>query len=83
MYYDTDNNGYFDLIKFDDDGDKEPELIINLLDYGTDVCELIDPAQAEWQGLHEKFKVEAKQSWQQAYSLYRAFWRTGLSNKTD
>ncbi len=81
LYEDTDKNGYFDLIKFDDNGDKEPELVINLLDYGTDVCELIDPAEVKWRGLHERFKIHSKQSWQQAYTLYRAFWKTGLSIK--
>ena len=81
LYEDTNGNGFFDLIKFDGNGDKEPELTVNLLEYGTDICDLIDPAKVKWQGLHEQFKTHSKQSWRQARTLYRAFWRTGLSNK--
>ncbi len=80
-YKDTNNNGFFDQINFDYNADKIPELTINLLEYGTDVCEIIDPAQIKWQGLNESFKQNAKLSWQQACQIYRVFWRRGLSNK--
>ena len=82
LYYDTDGNGFFDLIEFDYNADRVPDLTINLLDYGTDVYELHDPAELGWEGLHELFKQNAATSWDEAYELYRAFWRTGLSDKS-
>ena len=82
LYYDTDGNGFIDLVEFDYNGDRVPDLTINLLDYGTDVYELHDPAELGWEGLHKLFKENAAASWDEAYELYRAFWRTGLSKKS-
>lgn len=41
---------------------------------------LIDPAQVKWQGLHEAFKEMAKQSWDDAQTVYRAAWKAGLTD---
>ncbi len=82
MYYDTDQNGFFDLVEFDYDADRVADLSVSLLDYGTDEFELIDPAAEKWLGLHEIFKKNAVRSWAEACGLYRAFWRKGLSGKS-
>jgi hypothetical protein len=47
MYRDTDDNGFFDLVEFDYNADRVSDLTVSITDYGTDVCELIDPSQAK------------------------------------
>ena len=88
QYQDTDHNGFFDKITYDYDGDRKPDLVINLLDYRTDanphpdVCPIIDPAQLQWEGMHELFCKVAQDSFQQAGRVYRALWRKGLTDST-
>jgi hypothetical protein len=86
QYKDTDNNGFFDLITYDYDGDGKVDRTINLLDYKTsdnphpDVRDLYNPAELKWQGVHELFKKMSKLDFQEGLKLYRAAWRKGLTN---
>jgi hypothetical protein len=80
-YYDKNNNGFIDYVEYDYNGDKNVDLAVDLLQYGSDESELIDPAKDGWQGLHEKFKQSAKKNWQQAYGFYRVCWKKGLTGK--
>ena len=52
LYRDTDNNGFFDEIAFDYDGDKTPETTISLLDaaYGGDEAEVLDTVELGLEG---------------------------------
>ncbi len=77
---DTNNDGFFDRITYDYDGDKTIDLEVSLLDYGIKAPVLITPATEKWQGLHQTFKAMAKQSWADAQMLYRAAWRAGLTD---
>ncbi len=85
QYKDTDDNGYFDQITFDYDGDRKVDLTINLLDYATkdnphpDVQALYDPANLKWQGLHELYGKISLSSFEEALMLYRAAWKKGLT----
>jgi hypothetical protein len=86
QYEDTDNNGYFDRITFDYDGDQKVDLVINLLDYKTpdnphpDVADLHNPGEIKWQGLHELYGKISSESFQDALKLYRAAWKKGLTD---
>jgi hypothetical protein len=86
QYFDTDNNGFFDKITFDYDGDEKVDLTINLLDYKTDknphpdVRELLDPRQLKWKGLSEAWQKQASLSFQEALKIHRAAWKKGLTD---
>jgi hypothetical protein len=79
QYKDTDNNGFFDEITFDYDGDKTIELTVKL-EKGADVAELFHPRDLKWQGMHELYKKTAEQSFKDATMLYRAAWKKGLTD---
>ncbi|QDU71445.1 DUF4861 family protein [Mucisphaera calidilacus] len=57
-YADTDDNGFFDRIDYDLDGDKRYERSVSLISLGIDdTATLIDPAELDYQGyrdLHER-----------------------------
>jgi hypothetical protein len=84
-YTDTDNNGFLDTVEYDYDGDRKIDLRFSLLDYRSssrphpDVAPLIDTRKEGWKGLHALFTSAAKQSWQEALTVYRAAWRRGLT----
>lgn len=84
QYYDTDNNGFIDKITWDYDGDKVVDLEYSVRDSesaqttATDFCELIDPATAGWQGLHQLFQEISEKTWQQAHLMYNAAWKARL-----
>jgi hypothetical protein len=80
QYTDTDDDGFFDRVTYDYDGDQTVDMDVSLLVYGLDRPELVEPAAEKWAGLHETFKAMAKQSWEDAQVLYRAAWRAGLTD---
>jgi hypothetical protein len=86
QYKDTDNNGFFDRITYDYDGDGKVDLTINLLDFKTkdnphpDVRQFYDPAKLKWAGVHELFTKLAKLDFQEGQEVYRAAWVKGLTN---
>lgn len=77
-YKDTNGNGFFDLIEWDFDGDRQIDYYISLLKYGTDQRPLIKTSKTGWSGIHKEFVQHAEKSWQEAYDLYRACWVRGL-----
>jgi hypothetical protein len=77
QYRDTDNNGFIDEVTYDYDGDKTVDLKVSLL--GEDKCDLIDPGELKWQGMHELFAKISEDSFQEALILYRAAWKAGLT----
>lgn len=86
QYEDTDHNGFFDRISYDYDGDGKADLVINLLDARSEsnphpnVCELIDPAKLQWEGMHELFCKISTDSFQEGMRVYRALWKKGLTD---
>jgi hypothetical protein len=78
QYKDTNNDGYFDQITFDYDGDRTIDLSVNL-DDGKSA--LHDPAQLKWRGLHELYVKISNQSFEDALKLYRAAWKKNLTDK--
>jgi hypothetical protein len=82
LYRDTDNNGFFDEIVFDYDGDKTPETTVSLLDaaHGGDEAAVIDTVKLGWKGLHKVFGDISAKSWDGAQRVYRAAWRKGLND---
>ena len=84
-YTDTDQNGFFDTIEYDYDGDRKIDLRVSLLDYRTasnphpDVVPLIDTHKEQWQGLNVLFGKIASQSFQEGLMIYRAAWKRGLT----
>lgn len=85
LYKDTDNDGYFDEISYDYNGDEKTDLKISLAELEiSDLLkkgELFDPAQLKWEGLHSVFCKIANDSWQDALMLYRAVWKRGLATQ--
>jgi hypothetical protein len=87
QYADTDNNGFFDHITFDYDGDRTVDLAIDLLSYKTadnphpDVADLHNPAKLKWPGLHELYGQISARSFDDALKLYRALWKKNLTDK--
>jgi hypothetical protein len=85
QYRDTDNNGFFDEITFDYDGDKTVDLKISLLEYrdaahpDPDEQPLYDPAKLKWQGMHDLYTSTSEQSFHEAQLLYRAMWKANLT----
>ena len=86
QYTDTDENGFFDLVTFDYDGDEKVDRTINLLDYKSaenpepDKHDLIDPGALGWKGMHELFVEQSMRSFQEGLTIYRAAWKKGLTN---
>jgi rhamnogalacturonyl hydrolase YesR len=85
QYYDTNENGFFDRITYDYDGDKKVDFEVSLLKYKDeknpepDKCEIIEPSAEKWQGMHELFQEISEKSWQEALFLYRVIWKKGLN----
>lgn len=87
-YTDTNNNGFFDLIEYDLNGDKEFEETISLIALGIDDSGTVfDPAVMSYDEMQELFKQSAQNSWRRAqkaiqvaekYNLntsWYAFWK--------
>lgn len=79
QYKDTDNDGFFDQIIFDYDGDRNPDLTVSLKEIGTgDKVEVLDPAKLKWQGMNQLFTKISEESWNEAMQVYMAAWNKGL-----
>lgn len=86
QYRDTDNNGFFDEVTYDYDGDGKVDLKISLLDFADeknphpDVATVLAPGELQWPGLHALFTKIAQDSFADALVLYRAAWKAGLTD---
>ena len=66
-YTDTDNNGFFDLIEYDMDGDKHFETIIDLRKIGVnDCCELIDISSFAYKDFVDLMQKVSDNMWSNA-----------------
>lgn len=66
-YTDKDNNGFFDLIEYDMDGDKQFETIIDLKELGIDDrCDLINIAAFEYNDFVKLMRKTSEDIWNNA-----------------
>ncbi|MBQ8521414.1 MAG: heparinase II/III family protein [Bacteroides sp.] len=66
-YADKDNNGFFDHIEYDLDGDTRMETVIDFKELGIDdVCELIDVSQFSYKDYTELGKRMSEGIWKRA-----------------
>jgi len=67
LYTDTDNNGFFDKLEYDFDGDQVFEETINLHELNIeDSSALMDPSLMNYESYMELFETVAKQTWNNA-----------------
>ncbi len=82
-YEDSDENGFFDVIIFDYDGDKIPDRIDSLLVLGiSDKGAILDVTKLSYDELRLENSSAANQSWQQAQRLFRLAFKYGLVNES-
>lgn len=76
-YSDTDENGFFDRIEYDLDGDKAFERVVNLKELEIDdTCEVIETASMNYKTICRLHKKIAEQLWanaQQAVKVAQAY----------
>ncbi len=66
-YTDSDNNGFFDIIEYDLDGDKIMETKINLSAMGIDdSCSIIDISKFKYSDFNNLYKIVAEGLWEKA-----------------
>ena len=66
-YTDKDNNGFFDYVEYDLDGDKKFETVVDLKALGIDdQCELIDISTFKYKDYTSMMKKMAKSMWKNA-----------------
>ncbi|MDR1502886.1 MAG: hypothetical protein LBT43_10575 [Prevotella sp.] len=69
-YTDKDNNGFFDLIEYNMDGDKQFETVIDLKELGIDDrCELIDIAAFEYNDFVKLMRQTSENIWTNALKV--------------
>jgi hypothetical protein len=84
QFEDRDDNGFFDLITHDFDGDGTVDLTIDLKALGIDdTGTVIDPAALGWAGLRDAYAAHVRQSWQHAMRLHRDAMRLGFADADD
>lgn len=79
-YTDKDNNGFFDLIKYDMDGDKHFETIIDLKELGVDDrCELIDISTFKYNDFFALMQNVSDTMWSNALNACEVSEKNGLN----
>lgn len=77
-YADTDDNGFFDRITFDYDGDRKIDRSDSLLALNVeDIATIIDVTQTSWDGLRLENSNSANRSWREAQRLFTLAFRYG------
>lgn len=72
-YEDTNADGFFNLIKYDLDGDTIYELEFDLAKYGiVQNYEVVETAKLDQVSIHKLFEQSAEQSWQHAMAAVNA-----------
>jgi hypothetical protein len=79
QYRDADNDGFFDTLTYDYEGDKVVDVTINLNDYRLPKPKLLDPSKLKWHGMHELFQKLSNDSWNEAMLIYQAAWKAGIN----
>ncbi len=68
-YLDTDDNGFFDNIKYDLDGDEKYEIEVSLKELGIDDrCEVIDVSKMKYKDYTKLFSKVSRNMWKSALS---------------
>jgi len=84
QFEDRDDNGFFDLITHDFDGDGTVDLTIDLVALGIDDRgTVIDPATLGWEGLRDAYAAHVRQWWQHVMRLHRDALRLGFADADD
>lgn len=79
-YTDKDNNGFFDLIEYDMDGDKHFETIIDLKELGVDDrCELIDISTFKYNDFFALMQNVSDTMWSNALNACEVAEKNGLN----
>lgn len=79
-YTDTDENGFFDRIEYDLDGDKVFETVVSLKELGVDDrCELIETSKMRYADFHKLFGKVAGTMWKNAQAATRVAERYGVN----
>ena len=79
-YTDTDNNGFFDLIEYDLDGDKVFEEIVDLKKSGIDdLCEIINISNFEYADFHQLKRKISENMWANALLAEKVAVKFGLN----
>lgn len=79
QYLDTNNNGFFDKISYDYNGDGQPNRIDSLLELGiNDISKIVDVTELSWDQLRLYNSETANENWKKAQLLFRTVFRYGL-----
>lgn len=80
VYTDTDNNGFFDHIEYDLDGDRKMETVIDFKELGIrDVCELIDVSEFKYQDYTKLGERMAEGIWKRAQEAVQVARQYGVN----
>ena len=78
-YTDKDNNGFFDYVEYDLDGDKKFETVVDLKALGIDdQCELIDISTFKYKDYTSMMKKMAKSMWKNAQTAVQVAHRYNI-----
>ena len=81
-YWDSDNDGFFDLIKYDLDGDTIYESTFNLNEFGVNTTfELYNPGEHSPEQMNKLFREAAEQMWNQAEVAMNVAEENGINYK--
>jgi hypothetical protein len=79
-YKDTDNNGFFETIEFDLDGDKKVDYSFSLKDLGiSDVSEVYDISKMEYADFSRLEKKVAEKTWKNALDFVELAEKQGIN----
>lgn len=79
QYEDTNNNGYFDKISYDYNGDGQPNRTDSLLELGiNEIGKTVDVTTLTWDQLRLNNSEAANQNWQKAQRVFITMFRFGL-----
>ncbi len=91
-YLDTDNNGFFDTLNYDLDGDAKYETTVSLKELGlSDVCDVVDVSSLKYKGYTKLFKNVSANMWKNAQEAMKiadqygvgTFWYGKMKNPLD
>lgn len=79
-YTDSDNNGFFDIIEYDMDGDKQFEYTINLKEIGMDdTCEIIDISEFKYDDFTRLMSEVSENMWSNAQQALKVAEKYGVN----
>ncbi len=81
-YKDTDNNGFFDTINYDLDGDKVADFSFSLKDLGiSDVAEVIKINTMQYADFSKLDKMVSEKTWKRALSFVQLAEKQGINTQ--